>query len=200
MTEVHLGRLVAASLHQAIGEELPMRLDFYEHWLHSEGLRDGSIGVAPMLAVLGFLRTEGAAYDRVMARAGSLAAEWTLVLISPARRRLIGALPRWLRLRAGLRVAREIAQSVSSGTRVAVRVRGVTAQIEFDSSLFCTVRGVQTLPLCGFYRALAVRTLAAFDLPAHAHVDQCRAMGASNCVIRLDLSVAQPVAETAVAA
>ena len=58
MTEAHIGRLLAASLHQAIGELLPLRLEFYEVWLRSEGLRNGSIGAAPISAVLGFLRTE----------------------------------------------------------------------------------------------------------------------------------------------
>jgi predicted hydrocarbon binding protein len=72
--------------------------------------------------------------------------------------------------------------------------------MEFASSLFCAVRGVQTLPLCGFYRALAARTLAAFDLPAQAHVAQCRAMGADSCVIVLDIGAAQAAPESAVAA
>ena len=66
-----MGRLVPACLHQAIQETLPRRLDFYEHWLHSQALHDGSIGLAPMTAVLGFLRTEGEGYDQVVRRAGA---------------------------------------------------------------------------------------------------------------------------------
>lgn len=200
MTEVHVGRLLAASLHQAIGEELPMRLDFYEHWLHGEGLRDGSIGFAPMLAVLGFLRTEGDAYDRIVSRAGDLATEWTLLSISPARQRLIRALPRWLRLRAAMRLAREVALGVSSGTRVAVRVRGGTALMEFNSSLFCAVRGRQALPLCGFYRALAARTLSSVGVQAEARVSECRATGADRCVVTLDCDASRTASEPAVAA
>lgn len=200
MTEVHLGRLLAASLHQAIGEILPMRLDFYENWLHSEGLRDGSIGMAPMIAILGFLRTEGDAYERVVSRAGDLAAEWTLLSFSPTRRRVIAALPRFFRLRAAVRAARDVALAVSSGSRVSSRVRGSSVRLEFAASLFCAVRGVQTLPLCGFYRALAARTLATFALPAQARVDQCRAMGADTCVVVLDIGAAQAAPEPAVAA
>jgi hypothetical protein len=197
MTEVHLGRLLAASLHQAIGEELPMRLEFYEHWLHSEGMRDGSIGVAPMVAILGFLRTEGEAYERVMVKAGDLSAEWTLLSFSPARRRVITMLPRWLRVRAAVRAARDVALSVSSGTRVSARVRGTSATIEFAASLFCVVRGMHTLPLCSFYRALAVRTLELLGVPAEGHVSTCRAVGGASCTVVLDLnrsSVAEAVA------
>ena len=70
MSDTGIGRLLVASLHQAISELLPTRLDFYEHWLSSEGLRYGRIGLAPLGAVLSFLREEGEAYDRVTTRAG----------------------------------------------------------------------------------------------------------------------------------
>jgi hypothetical protein len=176
-----------------------LRLDFYENWLHSEGLRDGSIGLAPMQGVLGFLRTEGAAYDRVMERAGRLAAEWSLMNVTGGRRRLIASLPRWFRVRAALRLAREIALSISSGARVAVKVRGTSARVEFGSSVFCTVRGVQPAPLCGFYRALVLRTLEEFALPAGAAVTECRAMGAPLCLVSLDLSAGRQAGEAAAA-
>src|SRR5690606_25774654 len=130
MTEVHIGRLVGASLHQAIGEWLPQRLDFYENWLHSEGLRDGSIGVAPLMAVLGFLRTEGDGYGRVVERAGQLSAEWSLMSLSPMRQRIIRLLPRRLRVRAALRVAAEISETAGSRSRFIVEGRGKSARVK----------------------------------------------------------------------
>lgn len=177
MTEVHLGRLLPASLHQAIGELLPMRLDFYENWLHSEGLRDGSIGIAPMQGVLGFLRTEGAAYDAVMDRAGRLSAEWSLLSIPAGRRRFISALPRWLRVRLALRLAREVALGVSSSQKVSVHVRGTSARLAFSASVFCQVRGLQTVPFCAFYRALVLQTVESCRVTAEAVLPECRAMG-----------------------
>lgn len=200
MTEVHLGRLLAASLHQAIGEELPMRLDFYENWLTSEGLRDGSIGLAPMQGVLGFLRTEGPAYDRVVSRAGRLAAEWALLSLPPGRRRFVSSLPRWFRVRAALRVARDIALSIRSGAPVTVRVKGRSARVEFTASVFCSVRERQPAPLCGFYATLVTCTLAAFGVTAHATGQECRAMGADRCVIAIDLSASGTLPEEAAAA
>lgn len=200
MTEGHIGRLVAASLHQAIGEVLPDRLEFYETWLHSEGLRDGSIGLAPMTAVLGFLRTEADAYDRVVDRAGALAAEWALMSLSPYRRRMVGWMPARMRMRAALRVARTIAESVDSRGGLRVRPHGLSAHVEVTASVFCAVRGVQTSPLCGFYRALAVTTLAHFGLPSTTHVEHCRAMGAASCVIVVTLDAAKPAEESAAAA
>jgi hypothetical protein len=177
-----------------------MRLDFYENWLTSEGLRDGSIGLAPMQGVLGFLRTEGAAYDRVMVRAGQLAAEWSLLSLPAGRRRFVSALPRWFRVRAALRLVREIALSISSGSAVKVRVKGRSARVEFASSVFCLVRDVQPAPLCAFYRSLVAYTLQACAVPAGADVHECRAMGATLCVIRLDLSVSEQLPEAAAAA
>ena len=59
MIEAGIGRLLVASLHQGIADLLPTRLEFYEAWLNPVGLRDGRIGLAPLAAVLSFLRQEG---------------------------------------------------------------------------------------------------------------------------------------------
>ena len=59
MSEARIGRVLVASLHQAIADLLPTRLEFYENWLNVAGLREGTIGLAPLTAVLSFLRTEG---------------------------------------------------------------------------------------------------------------------------------------------
>jgi len=56
MREAGVGRVLVASLHQAIADLLPTRLSFYENWLNAEGLREGTIGLAPLYAVLSFLR------------------------------------------------------------------------------------------------------------------------------------------------
>src|SRR5437868_1284533 len=112
MTDARFGRLLAACLHQGILDVLPQRIDFYEHFLSSDGLRDGTIGPAPMLAVLGFLRTEGDAYGRVVTRAGQLAAEWTVASMPSIHRRMIATLPRALRARAAMRVAARIVRLV----------------------------------------------------------------------------------------
>src|ERR671918_383445 len=76
MNEAGIGRLLVASLHQAIADLLPTRLEFYEAWLNPTGLRDGRIGLAPLAAVLSFLRQEGEQYTLVAARAGEYTAEW----------------------------------------------------------------------------------------------------------------------------
>ena len=69
MSEPRIGRVLVASLHQAIGDLLPNRLEFYENWLNVSGLRQGTIGLAPLFAVLSFLRTEGEAYNLITSRA-----------------------------------------------------------------------------------------------------------------------------------
>ena len=66
MRDAVIGRVLVASLHQGISDILPMRLTFYESWLDAEGLREGTIGLAPLYAVLSFLRQEGdAAYEKI---------------------------------------------------------------------------------------------------------------------------------------
>ena len=73
MREAGIGRVLVASLHQGIADILPTRLGFYENWLNVEGLREGTIGLAPLYAVLSFLRQEGEAYAMITTRAGEYA-------------------------------------------------------------------------------------------------------------------------------
>jgi hypothetical protein len=200
MTEARIGRLLAACLHGAISDRLPQRLEFYEHWLTSDGLRDGNIGHAAMSAVLGFLRTEGEAYDDVMARAGELAALWTVASLPPSRRRAVGWLPRRWRARAALRVAAGIIRTLQASSRASTRVRRNSARVEVVSSLFCAVRGAQASPLCRFYVALAVETLRQFGIGAVGRTERCRAVGGSTCLVMLELSDAEIVNDPALAA
>ena len=200
MTEVRIGRLVAACLHEAISQTLPDRLEYYEYWLNSEGLRDGNIGAAPIAAVLGFLRTEGEAYDGVMRRGGELAASWTVASLAPVRRRAILWLPRALRARAALRVAAGIVRGMSSRSQASTRVRGGQANVEVVSSLFCTVREASAAPLCAFYLAVAIETLRQFGLAASGRVERCHAVQGQTCLITLQLSDAAAVDQPAMAA
>jgi hypothetical protein len=188
MTEAPLGRLLPACLHQAIADVLPQRLEFYEEWLDPVGLRDGSIGLAPLSAVIGFLRTEGADYDAVVSRAGQLAAQWSVESRPPYQRRIGGALPVALRWRYALRIAGSIARDILSTSAVAMKVRRGKATMRVQSSVFCSAREPQKHPLCGFYRALAVETLRAFSLAATAQIEACRAMSGSACVISLEMA------------
>jgi hypothetical protein len=181
MGEVRIGRILVASLHQAIADLLPTRLEFYENWLNSSGLREGTIGLAAISAVLSFLRTEGDAYTLVTTRAGEYAADWTVASIGRIRRRVVTALPAPLRARAAIRIARGLIRNTYPGSRALVRVRRGVAQVDLRGSLFCEVRETGGLPLCGFYAAAIRRMLEAFNMGADARVDRCRATGGRGC-------------------
>src|SRR5437867_1580588 len=140
MREAGIGRVLVASLHQAIADILPMRLGFYENWLNAEGMREGTIGLAPLYAVLSFLRQEGEAYNRITTRAGEYAAEWTAASMSPVHRALVKAAPAWLRSRLLLRVAGRLVRSTYQGSRAISRLRRGTASVDLRASIFCTVR------------------------------------------------------------
>jgi hypothetical protein len=199
MTEARVGRLLGACLHEAIGDVLPQRLEFYEHWLHSDGLRDGTIGLAPITAVIGFLRTEPA-YHAVVVRAGELAAAWSIQTMPAFRRRTIRWLPARLRARAALRIAAAVVRSVSSHSRASSRLRRHRARFDVTSSLFCSVREASQAPLCGFYLGVATRALAEFGIAASGQVDACRAVGGATCVITLEMGAAGAVRGPAAAA
>jgi bacteriochlorophyll 4-vinyl reductase len=189
MSEPRIGRVLVASLHQAIGEVLPNRLEFYENWLNVAGLREGTIGLAPLFAVLSFLRTEGEAYHLVTARAGQYAADWTVNNLPPLERRVMRALPTGLRTRAALRTARALVRDTYPGSRAVVRVRRGVASVDLRGSLFCEVRETSILPLCGFYASAFARVLQLFSLAADASVNECRAAGGrKGCVLSLVVS------------
>src|SRR6202163_3332897 len=109
MRKARIGRVLVASLHQGIADILPTRLTFYENWLNAEGLREGTIGLAPLYAVLSFLRQEGVAYQMITTRAGEYAADWTVQSMSPVQRSIIKAAPGWMRRRLLLRQGRALA-------------------------------------------------------------------------------------------
>jgi hypothetical protein len=172
-------------LHQAITDVMPERLDFYEEWLDPVGLRNGTVGLAPLSAVTGFLRTEGDNYDAVMARAGMLGADWALAARPPYWRRLGAALPARWRLRFGLREARRIVREVLSTSSASSRFAKGRATMRIDSSVFCDVRDPVARPLCAFYRALIIGVLRAFQVSADATIDSCHAVGGGSCVIAI---------------
>jgi len=185
MSEAGVGRVLVASLHQSIADLLPTRLAFYENWLNAEGLRDGTIGLAPLYAVLSFLRQEGDAYEMITTRAGEYAAEWTVQSMPPFRRAAMKAAPVWLRSRLLLRLARELVRSSYTGSRAICRVRGKRMSLDVRASIFCTVREPSSQPLCGYYAAALTRLLTLFSLDARAEVVSCRGTGKPTCLLNV---------------
>jgi hypothetical protein len=186
-TDDGVGRLLVASLHQSIGDEMPLRLEYYEHWLGPMGLRDERSGLAPLGAVLSFLRQEGqAAYDAIMTRAGRASAEWHLAEhgFGPRVARLLpGPLRRHYALRQGRRLVR--AAFDPAATRVSIR-RGRGA-VEIAGSVFCGVREPWPWPTCTYFAAALGRHLELHETPADLRIEACRATGtAAACRLTVD--------------
>jgi hypothetical protein len=191
MSDAAVGRLLVASLHQSIADLLPTRLEFYESWLNPGGLREGRIGLAPLAAVLSFLRLEGEPYHLITARAGEYTAEWTVAELRPWRVRMIHAAPPALRKRLVIGVARWMVRSTYGDTSLDVRWRQWRASIDLRASLFCEVREPVDHPLCEFYASALRRLMATFDLDADVITERCRATGAGECAMSL---VVRPIA------
>ncbi len=185
MRESGVGRVLVASLHQAIGDILPTRLGFYENWLTSEGLRDGTIGLPPLYAVLSFLRQEGPIYAEVTQAAGAYAAEWTVASMSAFTRSRIGGLPRFIRRRVVLGRAAALVHMSYEGSRASSRTRKGVARVTVTASVFCSVRAPVAHPLCGYYASASQRMLALFDIETSVTVESCRGTGGDACVLRV---------------
>ena len=140
MRDAGVGRVLLASLHQGIADILPTRLGFYESWLHAKGLRDGTIDLAPLYAVLSFLRQEGEAYKKVTTSAGEYAAEWTVQSMGSFDRWLLRAAPNWLRNRLVLRLADRLVRDTFRRGRLGSRLRKNIGTLDLRESVFCDVR------------------------------------------------------------
>ncbi|MGD9905563.1 MAG: hypothetical protein AB7U83_18995 [Vicinamibacterales bacterium] len=176
-----VGRLLVVSLHQAIGEVLPQRLEYYEHWLGPMGFKDGRSGLAPLGAVLSFLRQEGReVYDGVMTRAGHASADWYLAERA-ASARVARALPTgWCR-RLALARSRRLVRAAFDPARARVRVRRGRGRIDVEGSIFCALREPWPWPTCTYFSAAVERHLALSGADAAVVIAQCRATGAGSC-------------------
>ena len=197
MREAGIGRVLVASLHQGIADILPTRLTFYENWLNAEGLRDGTIGLAPLYAVLSFLRQEGDPYALITTRAGQYAAAWSVQSMRGWERAAVKRSPSWVRRRLALRLVRRLVHECYEGNRARSRLRRGTATIDLRASIFCTVREPVGYALCGFYAAAFKTLLAEFDVPSDTQVVECRGAGASTCVLAIDLNPTEAAARPA---
>jgi bacteriochlorophyll 4-vinyl reductase len=200
MNDAAIGRVLVASLHQGIADILPTRLEFYENWLNPKGLRDGTIGLAPLGAVLSFLRREGEPYALITSRAGEYAADWTVANMSSMSRSLVRTLPVWLRARIVLRVARRMIVETYRSSRAIVRLRRRNGTIDLRGSIFCGVREPLDHPLCGFYAAAIGRLFNLFGLSTEVKVTQCRGTGAGACLLSISVLGERLVDAPAVAA
>jgi bacteriochlorophyll 4-vinyl reductase len=183
MIEAGIGRLLVASLHQGIADLLPTRLEFYEAWLNPAGLRDGKIGLAPLAAVLSFLRQEGDSYQLISARAGEYTAEWTVAELPGYQRAIVRAAPPRLRLYLAMRVARQMIRNTYRGSRAIVRWKKGQGKVDIRGSIFCEVRDRAEEPLCEFYASAIRRVLHLFSVDAEVGTAQCRATGAGQCLM-----------------
>jgi predicted hydrocarbon binding protein len=193
MAETGVGRVLVASLHQAIADLLPARLAFYENWLNAEGLREGTIGLAPLYAVLSFLRREeGDAYAAITTKAGEYAAEWTVSSMRPMVRSFILALPVVGRRGALLLRARGLVRASYDGSRMSWSLRQGTARVCVRTSVFCGGREPATQPLCRYYAAAVARMSSLFGVPTSVSVESCRAVGAEACVLTVPFTTDGP--------
>jgi tetratricopeptide (TPR) repeat protein/predicted hydrocarbon binding protein/TolB-like protein len=183
MSAAGIGRLLIASLHQAISEQIPARLSFYEPWLTTDGFRTSRVSLAGIRAAFSFLRRDDDAYDPVMRRAGELAASWVWEDLSAVRRGWLRALPAWGRRRAAAGLAKRLVADAWRESRARARWHRGEGRLSIDDSLFCEVRVSVSHPLCAYYAAGLSLFLRRLGVETPVCVEACRAQGADRCEI-----------------
>lgn len=173
--------MLVASLHQGVADLLPSRQEFYAAWLNPANLRAGRIGLAPLAAVLSFLRQEGLPYTLVTARAGEYAAEWTFGALSDLKRRLILSAPAPLRMVLVGWVARSLVRDTYRASRMDLRWKSGRGEAVIRGSIFCEVRDPVELPLCEYYASALRRLMQLSGLQAEVVIEHCRGVEPGAC-------------------
>lgn len=183
MSEARIERLVAAAIHQAIGDIVPSRLEFYESYLRPRGWREDAVNLAPVAAVLSFLRHESeGTYDQVMTRAAAYAATWVHDGLPWRTRAVLRVSPAWLRLRRLGAVVRTHLERSYRGTRVVIVVTRGELALVVSGSIFCSTRDPDSAPHCRYYVAFVEHLLRRAGVEiAEATIDTCRARGGNVC-------------------
>lgn len=179
--------MLVASLHQGISDLIPTRLEFYENWLNPSGMRNGKIGLAPLAAVLSFLRQEGEPYALVTSRAGEYAAQWTFDNLTSLERSIIRALPVMMRARVAMQLARKVVRRSYGGSRAVAKLRRGRGTLTLRSSIFCTVREPFDWPLCVFYSAALSHLFALVGVSGEVRVHTCQGVGDAACIIAVNV-------------
>lgn len=179
--------MLVASLHQGISDLIPTRLEFYENWLNPVGMRNGRIGLAPLAAVLSFLRQEGEPYTLVTSRAGEYAAQWTYDSLTSFERSFIRALPVMMRARMALHLAKKVVRRSYGGSRAVAKLRRGQGTLTLRSSIFCAVREPFDSPLCVFYSAALSHLFALVGVSGEVRVHACKGVGDATCMIAVNV-------------
>ncbi len=183
MTDAAVGRLLVASLHQGIADLLPMRLEFYEAWLHPSGLREGGSGWRRWRQCSAFFV--------------SRAPRTTSLPPVRASTRRIGPSPKCPRSasESSWQCRRPFASEWWSASpngwceaptaTPTSRSNGDSGVGQSNSRARCSARsGIRVdAPLCEFYASAFRRLMSLFNLDADVVTEQCRATGATRCAM-----------------
>ena len=198
MVDAGIGRLLIASLHEGIADVSPTRLEFYENWLTPPGLRDHKFGLAPLHAVLSFLRLEGQhTYERIMTKAGQYTADWAYAELPAVQRAVVRRFPAGLRARWALRISKRLVRQTFKGSKARVRMKRGEGSVGIHASVFCSVRETAAFPMCVYYCAALERFLKHFDLDANVRITQCRAHGDGDCTMSVSVRTPETAAQAA---
>jgi hypothetical protein len=195
-----VGRVLLASLHQAIAEVLPARLTFYERWLTSSSADGPDPGIASFMAMLSYLEQEGPAYQAITARAGHHAAIRSFRRLPVLKRAYLRVLPRRIRARNGIDLIVAILPTLYPEVRVELTRRRGTAFIGIDGSPFCDTRYATARQPCGFFSSAISTFLESLKLRPAVRVTRCRASGAPSCLFIVLPDQARGIVDTGTAA
>ena len=190
MRDAGIGRVLVAALHQGIADELPDRLEFYENWLNPQGLRNGTIGLAPLGARARIPAHGGRRVRSRDAPRGRIRGGLDVEELPPGYGGCIARVAALLRRTLAMRVARNLVQRPTAAAARRRASGGDAAKWKSAARFSAGVRGRSERPLCLFYAAAVARVLRLLEVEAAAAVTSCQAEGDRVCHVDVQLGPA----------
>lgn len=173
-------RKFVASLHKALEELAPERLEIFEKWFDPADRR-AQFHIASVIGAIGYLRRSPDLYHKVMEMAGRYASQWSCLDLPQIKRKIRFRLP-FGRDRLVKHLLQSGLKSIHRDAELETARDGDKLVVTVSNSLFCRTELNGGEPTCEYYSALFAGLLACTHEKCSSITESaCRSRGDSCC-------------------
>ncbi len=173
-------RKFVASLHKALEELAPERLEIFEKWFDPADRRP-QFHIASIIGAVGYLRRSPELYHKVMEKAGHYASQWSCLDLPENKRKILFRLP-FGRDRRVKHLLQKGLRSIHRDGQLETARDGDKLVVTLSNSLFCRTELIGNEPTCEYYSAFFAGLLACIHENCSSMTESaCRGQGDSSC-------------------
>jgi hypothetical protein len=173
-------RKFVASLHKALEDLAPERLEIFKKWFDPADRRP-QFHIATVIGAIGYLRRSPDLYHKVMEKAGHYASQWSCLDLPRIERKFRFRLP-FGRDRLVKHLLQRGLKSIHRDGELETARDGDKLVVTVSNSLFCRTEKNGGEPTCEYYSALFAGLLdCTHENWSSITESACRAQGDSSC-------------------